>query len=141
MSKSDTATDDIVRCTDCGTTGDEPLIPREREKLDGTPVLCLKCYSFRMATPSDDPPEEPTANASTETDGFDLPSNWSKTPDADHTAHIQYTATLNIDAESAEDDPDADDNSGDDGTPVRVEITRGSELPHPTHSPQWWLVR
>lgn len=39
----------LVRCEDCTTTDANPLVPRERTKLDGDPMLCLKCYSFRMA--------------------------------------------------------------------------------------------
>lgn len=35
-------------CEDCGETDESVL--REREKLDGSPELCLRCYSFRMAT-------------------------------------------------------------------------------------------
>ncbi len=39
----------LVRCEDCTTTDAEPLVPRERTKLERNPMLCLECYSFRMA--------------------------------------------------------------------------------------------
>lgn len=38
-------------CEDCESEDEEPLIPQERSKLNGSPVLCLKHYSLRMATP------------------------------------------------------------------------------------------
>lgn len=39
-----------IHCDDCETTAEEPLIPRLRPSLEENPVLCLKCYSFRVAT-------------------------------------------------------------------------------------------